>query len=158
MKTLNIQKIFATATLLSLFAAGPIAKAKADTLPDLTIPWIAAQNYTTTTYILGRPVTMYWSKSIIFVRNVGTTASAPCHVQLQVRCWSNNALIKTYTANVPSIPAGATIEVDVIVSQSMTNFRDPNTYMFGVADCNNEVRESNENNNTGYSGPGGQGG
>jgi hypothetical protein len=159
MQRLTTLKSFVSLVLLTL-CLGPAYAQKAQSLnrPDLTIPWIAGYNYTTTTLIFNRPLTMHWSESIIFVRNIGTATSAPCHLLLQVRNWATHNVLSTYTVAVPSIAPGVTQEVDFIEPVTTANFTDPTTYMFGIVDCNSEVLESNENNNTGYSGMGGQGG
>ena len=159
MKTITTIKIFVSLFVLALcLGTSCTAQSQQTSRPDLTIPWIAASNYTTTTVIRGRTTTFHWTKAIIFVRNIGTVASPASHVRLQIRDWATQRVLSTYIARVPSIAAGATNEVDLIQPLTVVNFTDINTYLFGFADCNSEVLESNENNNTGYSGMGGQGG
>jgi hypothetical protein len=159
MKTIATVKTIAALFLLVLcLGVQKPVEAQSPARPDLKIPGIGARNYTTTTILGGRSVTLYWSKAIIFVYNAGNATSAPCHVRLEVRDWATGAVRNTYIANVPSVAPGVYQEVDVIASRNMQDFTNFYNYLFGFVDCNFEVAESCETNNTGFSGPGGQGG
>lgn len=158
MKLINtLKSLVALCALALCLGITSAANAQSPARPDLTVPGIGARNYTTTTIIAGRTVKLYWSKAIVFIYNRGNATSAPCHLRLEHRDWVTGAVLKTFVVSVPAVAPGVYQQVDIIAPQLQTNFTDQSTYMTGFVDCNFEVLESNENNNSGFSGPGGFG-
>ena len=123
--------------------------------PDLDIYVVTFSNYTTSTTIAGRPITLYWSKANVYVRNLGNGSSQACNLKMDAWRLDDTFMVgtpeKTFTASVPAIAPGQTAIVEILQSRNQFDFQAEHlnlTRFDLLVDCAFQVFESNEANNT----------
>lgn len=146
--------LFLSCLMLTL---GLTAPAQAQTRrPDLDIQVVTFSTYTTYANINGNRIPLRWSSATIYVQNRGVAASQAC--RLRMDCWRLDDTFmvgspeKTFFVGVPALAAGQETTVTIIQPALQFDFvsehRVQLTRFELLIDCDGQVTESSENNNS----------